>query len=92
MNAVHPGIVATDIVDDLIPPILRPARSLIRRFMLTPEQGAAAALRLATHESLVGISGRYFVRNIEAATPTVSYDTTVQQRLRDSSRRFLTGT
>lgn len=92
VNAVHPGIVATDIVDDLIPPILRPARSLIRRFMLTPEQGAAAALRLATDESLAGISGRYFVRNIEAPTPTVSYDTTVQQQLRDSSQRFLTGT
>ncbi|MET4780616.1 SDR family NAD(P)-dependent oxidoreductase [Glaciihabitans sp. UYNi722] len=91
VNAVHPGIVATDIVDDLIPPILRPVGSLIRRFMLTPEQGAAAALRLATDESLAGISGRYFVRDIEVTTPTVSYDTTIQQQLRDSSRRFLTG-
>jgi NAD(P)-dependent dehydrogenase (short-subunit alcohol dehydrogenase family) len=91
VNAVHPGIVATDIIHDLTPPILRPLGPLIRRFMLTPEQGAAAALRLATHESLTGINGRYFVRDVDVATPEVTYDTTTQQQLRDSTNRFLYG-
>lgn len=90
VNAVHPGIVATDIIDNLIPPALRPIGPLIRRFMLTPAQGAAAALRLATDESVGSISGRYFVRDIDTATPAVSYDTTTQQRLRETSNRFLT--
>jgi len=39
VNAVHPGIVATGIIDDLIPAVLRPLSGLIRRSMLTPEQG-----------------------------------------------------
>jgi NAD(P)-dependent dehydrogenase (short-subunit alcohol dehydrogenase family) len=36
VNSVHPGIVATDIIDDLIPAVLRPFGGLIRRTMLTP--------------------------------------------------------
>ncbi|WP_088312695.1 SDR family NAD(P)-dependent oxidoreductase [Kineosporia sp. R_H_3] len=89
VNAVHPGIVATDIVDDLVPAAMRPISGLIRRFMLTPEQGAAAALRLAIDPALEGVTGRYYVRDIETATPSVSYDHNVQQRLRSAADRFL---
>lgn len=89
LNAVHPGIVATDIIDDLVPRALRPFGGLIRRSMLTPEQGAAAALRLATDPALDGVTGRYFVRDVDTATPTVSYDRSVQDRLRASTDRFL---
>ncbi|WBQ03441.1 SDR family oxidoreductase [Kribbella sp. CA-293567] len=89
VNAVHPGIVATGIIDDLVPPALRPFRSLIRRTMLTPAQGAAAALRLATDPSLDGVTGRYFVRHTQTATPPISYDRTAQQLLRTASDRFL---
>ena len=92
VNAVHPGIVATGIINDLIPPILRPIGPLIRRPMLTPERGAAAALRLATDESLIGITGRYFLRDIDVPTPAISYDVAVQKRLRDGSNRFLAST
>jgi NAD(P)-dependent dehydrogenase (short-subunit alcohol dehydrogenase family) len=60
VNAVHPGIVATDIIDDLVPALLRPFGGLIRRTMLTPAEGAAAALRLATDPDLAGVTGRYF--------------------------------
>jgi len=82
VNALHPGIVATDIVDDLIPAALRPFRALIRRSLLTPGQGAETALRLATDPGLTGVTGRYFNRDIEATTPPVSHDPATQQRLR----------
>ena len=62
VNSLHPGIVATDIVDDLVPPVLRPFGALIRRSMLTPEQGAATAIRLATDPALTDTTGRYFNR------------------------------
>ena len=88
VNAVHPGIVATDIVDDLVPAALRPFGALIRRAMLTPEQGAAAALRLATDPALRGVTGRYFVRETDTATPPVSYDDDVQAGLRATTDRF----
>jgi NAD(P)-dependent dehydrogenase (short-subunit alcohol dehydrogenase family) len=91
INAVHPGIVATDIVDDLMPRLLRPLAGLIHRTMLTPEQGAAAALRLATDPTLRDVTGRYFDRDSPVRTPSVSYDPDVQARLRAASQRFIRG-
>lgn len=89
VNAVHPGIVATDVIDDLIPRALRPFRALIRSLLLAPEEGAAAALRLATDPGLHGVTGLYFVRSTEATTPAVSYDQNVQDRLLAASDRLL---
>lgn len=88
VNAVHPGIAATNIIDDLVPPALRPFGGLIRRFMLTPEEGASAALRLATDPALAGVTGRYFVRDVDTRTPPVSYDVAAQRRLRATSDRY----
>lgn len=81
VNALHPGIVATGIIDDLMPASLRPFRSLIRCGLLTPAQGAETALRIATSPGLAGVTGSYFNRDIEATTPPVSHDLATQQRL-----------
>jgi NAD(P)-dependent dehydrogenase (short-subunit alcohol dehydrogenase family) len=81
VNAVHPGIVATSIIDDLVPALLRPFRAMIRRTLLTPAQGAETALRIATDPGLSGVTGRYFNRDLETSTPPVSHDLTTQQRL-----------
>jgi NAD(P)-dependent dehydrogenase (short-subunit alcohol dehydrogenase family) len=81
INALHPGIVATDIIDDLIPAPMRPFRALIRRSLLTPVQGAETALHIATSPSLAGVTGRYFNRDVEKTTPPVSHDPATQQRL-----------
>lgn len=78
VNAVHPGIVSTGIVDDLVPAYLAPFRSLIHRRLLTPEQGAAAALRLATDPDLADTTGRYYVRDSETRSPEISYDPTTR--------------
>ena len=91
VTAVHPGIVATGIIDDLIPPALRPLRSLIRRAMLTPEQGAASTLRLALDPALEGVTARYFVREVETPTAPITHDRSVQDRLLTSSDLFLAG-
>ena len=88
VNSVHPGIAATNIVDDLVPPALRPFRGLIRRYMLTPEEGASAALRLATDPALAGVTSRYFLRDVETRTPPVSYDVIAQRKLRATSDRY----
>jgi NAD(P)-dependent dehydrogenase (short-subunit alcohol dehydrogenase family) len=81
LNAVHPGIVATDIIDDLVPPVLRPFGSLIRRAMLTPADGARTALRIATDPELDGVTGRYYNQGSTAVTPPVSHDPAVQRKL-----------
>ena len=82
VNSLHPGIVATDIINDLVPRFIRPLTGLIRRSLLTPEQGAAAALRLATDPTLADITGHYFNRDRQAPTPAVSHDPATQSALR----------
>ncbi|USX53655.1 SDR family NAD(P)-dependent oxidoreductase [Lentzea sp. HUAS12] len=91
INALHPGLVATGIVDDLVPPLLRPMRTLIRSGLLTPAEGAASALRLATDPGLAGVTGRYFRRAEEASTPAVSHDSAVRQKLLSLSHRHFAG-
>ncbi|GIM88259.1 SDR family NAD(P)-dependent oxidoreductase [Paractinoplanes toevensis] len=81
VNALHPGIVATGIVDDLIPAPLRPFRGLIRRSLLTPAQGAETALHLATDPGLAGVTGKYYNRDIEKTTPPLSHHDGTQRRL-----------
>lgn len=89
LNSLHPGIVATDIIDDLVPSALRPFGALIRRSLLTPEQGAATTIRLATDPGLADITGRYYNRDRQADTPTVSHDPATQATLQRLSDDYL---
>jgi NAD(P)-dependent dehydrogenase (short-subunit alcohol dehydrogenase family) len=89
VNAVHPGLVATDIFDAITPPWLKPFRGSLRKLALTPEQGAEPILRLATAPELAGVTGRYFDRDKECDTPPVSYDHELQQRLWATSQAWL---
>jgi retinol dehydrogenase 12 len=54
--ALHPGVVATDVWRKVPAPL----RWLIKKFMITPEQGAEASLRCATDPALAGHTGRYY--------------------------------
>jgi retinol dehydrogenase-12 len=54
--SLHPGVVATDVWRRVPAPL----RWLIKRFMITPEQGAEASLRCATDPELAGQTGRYY--------------------------------
>lgn len=54
--AVHPGVVATEIWRR----IPQPVRWVIKRRMITPEQGAQASLRCATDPALAAHTGRYY--------------------------------
>jgi NAD(P)-dependent dehydrogenase (short-subunit alcohol dehydrogenase family) len=88
VNAVHPGITATGIVDDIVHPLMKPFLGLIKRSLLTPAQGAAPVLRLATAPELGGVTGRYFVRDTEQRSPAISYDPGLQQRVWAASHAY----
>lgn len=92
VNAVHPGITATGIVDDIVHPLMKPFLGLIKRSLLTPEQGAAPVLRLAIAPELAGITGRYFVRDADQRSPEISYDRDLQQRVWAASRACIFST
>jgi len=81
VNALHPGITATGIVDDVAPPFARPFTGLIKRFLLSPEQGAQTALYLATSPAVEGVSGKYFIHEKEAPSVPISYDELLQEQM-----------
>lgn len=81
VNALHPGITATTIVDDVAPPLARPFLGLIKRFLLSPEEGARTALFLATSPVVDGVSGKYFIREKEHRSVPISYDEALQERM-----------
>ena len=54
--AVHPGVVATDVWRKVPAPV----RWVMKRFMITPEQGAASSLRAAAAPELASETGRYY--------------------------------
>ncbi len=81
LNALHPGLVGTEIVDDIAPGFAKPFLRLIKRFLLTPEQGAQMAIFLATAPSVAATTGKYFIKQAEHRSPAVSYDQNLQERL-----------
>ncbi len=54
--ALHPGVVATDVWRR----VPRPFRWVMKKFMVTPEQGAQTTLRCATAPELAKETGRYY--------------------------------
>lgn len=85
VNALHPGLLATNISDTLAPAIARPFLGLIKRFLLTPEQGARAVLALATSPEMEGVTGKYFIKGRQGRSVPISYDEALQQRVWDMS-------
>jgi retinol dehydrogenase-12 len=64
-NAVHPGIVRTQMLLRA-PGIFRAVGYLALPFALSPRQGAATSLHLASSPDVKGMSGKYFAHGKEA--------------------------
>ncbi|WP_437672488.1 SDR family oxidoreductase [Sorangium sp. So ce131] len=77
VNAVHPGVVATEFSRDF-PQVLMKLFSL---FMLTPEQGAACSLHVATAPELAGVTGEYFEKSRAIPAAKAALDEVAQERL-----------
>jgi dehydrogenase/reductase SDR family protein 13 len=83
--AVHPGVVATDIWRRVPPPF----RWLVKRFMITPEQGAEASLVCATAPELGKQTGRYYDVGGKEVTPNrVSDDVELAKQLWQKSAEW----
>ena len=81
VNCLHPGAVATSNIDRGVPPYAKALTGLIKRFLITPEQGAQTPLYLATSPEVEGVTGKYFVRCQEKPSVLISYDTALQEQL-----------
>jgi NAD(P)-dependent dehydrogenase (short-subunit alcohol dehydrogenase family) len=76
-NALHPGVVATELTR-------RYPRALIgvmQMFQLTPAQGAACSLHVATDPSLAAVSGEYFEKSRIKPPSREAQDEAAQEKL-----------
>jgi NAD(P)-dependent dehydrogenase (short-subunit alcohol dehydrogenase family) len=82
--ALHPGMVATNVWRS----VPWPFNHLIKRFMITEEQGAATSLYCATDPALATQSGQYYENcRIEPSSP-VAQDRDLARRLWQESERW----
>lgn len=76
--AVHPGVVATEIWTR----VPKPLRWAIKKFMITPEEGAVSSIKCATDPALAKDTGKYYtVGGVEKHPSRVSQDTELAKTL-----------
>jgi NAD(P)-dependent dehydrogenase (short-subunit alcohol dehydrogenase family) len=63
--ALHPGVVATDVWRRVPGPV----RWVMKKFMVTPEEGAQTSIRCATAPELANETGRYYDRDGKERKP-----------------------
>ncbi|XP_072939567.1 retinol dehydrogenase 11-like [Epargyreus clarus] len=59
-NALHPGVVNTDILEQIDVPIFKYVLPLVRSFFKTPWEGAQTSIYLAVSPDVKDVSGAYF--------------------------------
>jgi NAD(P)-dependent dehydrogenase (short-subunit alcohol dehydrogenase family) len=78
VNALHPGVIATELIRDMMLPI----RFLAGLFLKSPEKGASVPLYLATSPEVEGMTGRYYHSNGRERTPSeAALDDAAAERL-----------
>jgi len=83
--AVHPGAVATDVWRR----VPAPARWLLKKFLLTPEQGATSSVRCATAPELATTTGRYYGKDGQEKRPSkLSQDAALAAELWEKSAEW----
>jgi retinol dehydrogenase 14 len=89
VNALHPGLVSSNIWDGA-PWYSQPVFAVLKRFtMITPEEGGRRLSFVAGDPSLDGITGQYFEDNRVAQPSQLALDDTVAERLRVVSDRLV---
>lgn len=77
VHSLHPGVVATDVWRHVPAPIAW----LIKRFMISEEEGAATSLHCATSEDAATTTGEYWVRCRRAPVSRLARDRGLEDEL-----------
>jgi len=88
VNALHPGLVATDIFQrdlGILGPLLK---GIISRFSITPEAGADTTVFLATSTEVEGVTCKYFAKRNAVTSAPLSYDEALAKQLWKVSERL----
>jgi NAD(P)-dependent dehydrogenase (short-subunit alcohol dehydrogenase family) len=85
VNAVHPGVVGTELAREYPRLVVK----LYQLFTLTPVQGAACSLHVATSEEGGRVSGEYFEKSAIRPASRAAQDVEAQERLWALSERLV---
>ncbi|HXZ68933.1 MAG TPA: short-chain dehydrogenase, partial [Alphaproteobacteria bacterium] len=83
-NALHPGVVWTNMVRQPRPPISWVA-PILKPFLISPEDGSRTSVYLASSTEVAGVSGKYFDECKEVAADTASDDLALARALWEKS-------
>lgn len=89
-NSLHPGVVATDIALKESKGIYRFGWWLWKHFMITPVEGAATSIFLASSPAVEGVTGKYFDKSKAIPCAKKALDKNISLRLWEVSEK-LTG-
>ena len=93
VNALHPGVVNTELARYLLPDEpawwQKPLMYGMQAFLLTPEQGAATSIYLASSPEVEGVTGKYFDKCKPIVSSKESYDTEVAAKLWNKSAELV---
>jgi NAD(P)-dependent dehydrogenase (short-subunit alcohol dehydrogenase family) len=85
INALHPGVIASELARDLPGPF----RLMARLFFKSTEDGAKTSLYLATSPDVEGKSGLYFADSKEAKPGKVALDDAAAAKLWEVSEKLI---
>jgi NAD(P)-dependent dehydrogenase (short-subunit alcohol dehydrogenase family) len=77
VNAVHPGVVATELARDYPAFLIK----IFHLFLLSPAEGAACSLHVATSPAVAEVSGAYFEKSKAKKASDKGLDVDAQERL-----------
>lgn len=83
--ALHPGVVATDVWRELPWPLAW----LLKRFILSEQEGAKTTLFCATDPTVANDSGHYYDKEQRAPNSTLGDDTALAKKLWDQSEQWI---
>lgn len=63
VNALHPGVVATNFARESKGSLMNFFFSLFKIFFISPEKGAQTTIHLASSEKVKGVNGKYFAKS-----------------------------
>lgn len=85
VNALHPGVVSTELARDF--PV--PVRLLAKWLFKSPARGARTSLYLASAPEAAAVSGRYFVDAKEKTPSKLALDDALAERLWTATERLV---
>jgi NAD(P)-dependent dehydrogenase (short-subunit alcohol dehydrogenase family) len=91
-NALHPGAVRTGFARNeggAMESLMDMAQTMTPWLWITPEQGAATSIYLASSPEVEGVTGRYFDSKRSVPSSFISYDRRTQQRLWEVSEELV---